>query len=245
MFILPLTWLIRVLSFLLNNFKKMKSIYLDEFIKQSQKKIAYVPLGTIEWHGRHLPIETDFMVAQKICEIISQKVNGYVLPPIYLGTDRERIKNNKKFVGMNAKLGKELEGSLYYLKPHVLFQMIECLVNSLKRQGFGSIYLITGHGGSKHIEVLRKIEEKYKNVFLFNPYKNTTVHAGHADEFETSLLWACYPDEEVKSKGIKIDKNDDFIRFQGYDAREKASMLIGEKMLNEIINNLTILIRHK
>lgn len=51
----------------------MKTTYLKEFIKHSQDGVAYIPLGTIEWHGEHLPIETDFMVAQKICELLSKK----------------------------------------------------------------------------------------------------------------------------------------------------------------------------
>jgi len=222
----------------------MKTTYLKDFKDYSQNKIAFVPLGTIEWHGNHLPIETDFLVAQKICEILSTKTRGYVLPPIYLGTDKMRVKGGKKFVGMNAKLGKELEGSLYYLKPHILLKMIDNLVINLIKQGFSKIYLITGHGGSKHIEVLNKIEKKYKNVILLNPFKFLSINASHADEFETSLLWACYPEEEKKSRKMIIGKDDDFVRFKGYDVREKASLAIGKKMLGEIISNLSRIIKH-
>ena len=160
----------------------MKTTYLNEFIGYSHNKIAFVPLGTIEWHGSHLPVETDFLVAQKICEILSGKIGGYVLPPIYLGTDRERKVGNKKFIGINSKLEKELPGSLYYLKPTVLSRMIEALAHNLMKQGFTKIYMVTGHTGSKQIEVLKKIEKKYKNVILFNPYKDLNVHGGHAGE---------------------------------------------------------------
>jgi creatinine amidohydrolase/Fe(II)-dependent formamide hydrolase-like protein len=138
---------------------------------------------------------------------------------------------------MNARLKKELPGSLYYIKPTVLSQMIEGLISSLIKQGFSKIYLITGHGGSKHVEVLGKIEKKYKNVSLFIPYDNLSVHAHHADEYEASLLWACYPEEEKKSRAVKISSSDDFIKYQGYDARETASLAIGKKMLKEIIKN--------
>ncbi len=217
----------------------MQTTYLKEFKSFSQNKIAYVPLGTIEWHGNHLPVETDFLVAQKICEVLSKKIKGYVLPPIYLGTDRERKIGSKKLVGMNSKLGKELDGSLYYLKPTTLFLMIEGLINNLSKQGFSKIYIITGHGGSKHIEVLEKIEKKYKNVIFYNPYKNLSIHAGHADEYETSLFWACYPEEETKSRKIKINSSDDFIKYKGYDVREKASLSVGRKMLDEIIKNFS------
>jgi creatinine amidohydrolase/Fe(II)-dependent formamide hydrolase-like protein len=73
------------------NIKFMKTTYLNEFIDHSKNKLVFVPMGTIEWHGNHLPVETDFLVAQKICEILSKRTKGYVLPPIYLGTSRERI----------------------------------------------------------------------------------------------------------------------------------------------------------
>jgi hypothetical protein len=99
--------------------------------------------------------------------------------------------------------------------------------------------MVTGHGGSKHIETLEKIEGKHKNAILFNPYKDLSVHAGHADEFETSLLWACYPEEEAKSRMIKIGSDDDFFRYKGYDVRDRASLLLGKKMMAEMIKNLS------
>ena len=141
--------------------------------------------------------------------------------------------------GMNAMLGKELKGNLYYLKPNILFALISGLVDNLIKQGFSKIYIITGHGGVKQVEVLKKIENKCKNVVILNPCKNLSVHAHHADENETSLFWACYPEEELKSRKIKIDSSDDFVKYQGYDAREKASLRLGKKLLSELIKNLS------
>lgn len=202
--------------------------------------MVFAPIGTIEWHGNHLPVETDFLVAQKIGEILSRKTKGYVLPPIYLGTSRERtIGGGKKFIGMNAFLKKELKGNLYYLKPNLLFALISGLVDNLIKQGFDKICIITGHGGIKQVEVLKKIENKYKNVIILNPYENLSVQVHHADENETSLFWACYPEEEMKSRIIKIDSNDDFVKYQGYDVREKASLKLGKKLLAEVIKNLS------
>lgn len=103
----------------------METTYLKEFINLVKNKIAYIPIGTIEWHGNHLPIETDFMVAYKICELLSKKNPGYVLPPIYLGTDRQRKVNGKKYIGMNSRLRKELPGSIYYLKPKLLLETLK------------------------------------------------------------------------------------------------------------------------
>jgi creatinine amidohydrolase/Fe(II)-dependent formamide hydrolase-like protein len=216
----------------------MKTTYLKEFIEYANKKTVFVPLGTIEWHGNHLPIETDFLVAQKICEILAKKNKAYCLPPIYLGTDKTRKVNGRDWIGMNSRFSKELQGSIYYLRPTLLFSMIQSLVDDLVKQGFSKIYLFTGHGGSKQVEVLKKIEDKNKNVVFFNPYENLSIDIHHADEYETSLFWACYPEEESKSGNIKIKKDDDFFKYRGYDVREKASLKIGKKILNEMITNL-------
>ncbi len=217
----------------------MKTTYLNEFIEHSKNKIVFVPVGTIEWHGSHLPVETDLLVAQKICEILSKKVKGYVLPPIYLGTDKERMRGGETFIGINAQLRKELAGNLYYLKPHILLAMISGLIDNLIGQGFEKIYIITGHGGSKQIEVLKNVEKKYKNVMLFNAFENLNVRARHADENETSVFWACYPEEEAQSRKIKIKSDDDYVKFKGYDPREKASLKLGKKLLRKIIENLS------
>ena len=216
----------------------METTYLKKFIDYSKKKVVFIPLGTIEWHGNHLPIETDFLVAQKICEVLSRKVKGYSLPPIYLGTDKERKVGNRKLIGMNSKLGKELQGSLYYIKPNLLLLMIESLVGNLIKQGFTKVYIVTGHAGSQQIEVLEKIAGKCKNVTFLNPFKDLSFDAHHADEYETSLLWACCPGEEEKSRKIKIAVTDDYLKYKGYDPRDKASLKIGKKMLDEIIKNL-------
>jgi creatinine amidohydrolase len=212
-------------------------IYLKEFAELSKKGVAYLPIGTIEWHGSHLPVETDFLVAEKICKIISKKIPGYVLPPIYLGTDRAKIVGGKRLAGMDKYLGKILPGSLYYLEPALFFRLIVSLAKNLKIQGFKKVFVITGHGGSKHIETLEKVVKKNPILHLINPYKDLTVHAHHADEYELSLFLACYPEEEKNIRKIKIGKNDDFFQYKGYDPRKKASLKIGNKILKEIINN--------
>ncbi|MDP1817968.1 MAG: creatininase family protein [Leadbetterella sp.] len=216
----------------------MKTTYLKEFIDYSAKKIAFVPMGTLEWHGNHLPIETDFLVAQKICELLNKKAKAYILPPIYLGTDRERVFGGKKFIGMNSRFGKELQGSVYYLKPALLFSMVQGLVDNLAKQGFAKIYIVTGHAGGKQIEILEKIEEYNRNVFLLNPYGVLSLNIEHADEYETSLFWACYPEQEAISRKTKIKDDDDYIKFVGYDPRERASLKLGNKILKDMISGL-------
>ncbi len=217
----------------------MKTTYLKEFIEYSKKGVAYIPIGTIEWHGNHMPIETDFLVAQKICELLSKKVKGYVLPPIYLATDKSGKINGKEFRGMDRHLKKKLIGSIYYLKPQLLYKILESLCDNLVEQGFKKIIIVTGHGASKQVEVLKKLEKSNKKIVFLNPYKNLIITAGgHADVEELSLFWALYPKEQQKSLKRKIPKDDGYFIYKGYDPREKASLSLGRKLLKQAIGDL-------
>jgi creatinine amidohydrolase len=142
--------------------------YLKDFEKMMKKGIAYIPLGTLEWHGNHLPIETDYLIAVKLCEELAKKKPGYILPPIYLGTDKFGIKRGKKLFGMDRHLEKKLPGNLYYIEPSLLEKLLIALGKNLKAQGFKKIFIIAGHAGSGHIEVLSRIAKKEKGVRLFN-----------------------------------------------------------------------------
>lgn len=209
----------------------MKSNYLTDFL---ETKTAYLPLGTIEWHGNHLPLETDLMIALFLCQSISQKFPGYILPPLYLGTDKETIINNEKYIGMDGYLKKRLPGNVYYLSPNLFAEVLEKIVHNLIIQGFKKIIIISGHAGSKQIAIIEKIEKEINQVIFVNLYNKINL-ISHADEYETSLLWACYPKEEEKSRSIKISNDDDFIKYIGYDPREKASIEIGLKILHQLI----------
>jgi creatinine amidohydrolase len=219
----------------------MKTTYLKEFINYSDKKIAYIPVGTLEWHGNHLPIETDFMVAQKVCEILSKKVPGYVLPPIYLGSGTKKKINGKWLIGMDKYLGKKLSGNLYFLEPDFFAKVLVSLGNNLMNQGFEKIFVIAGHSGKGQRKALLLANKKLNNLVIVDIYDTLderSMNIEHADENETSLLWACYPEEETKSRKIKIDKNNDYFKFIGYDPREKASLKLGNRILKWVIKDL-------
>ncbi len=213
----------------------MKTTSLKEYEEFVKKGIAYVPLGTIEWHGNHLPIETDFMVAEKICRILAEKYEGYVLPPIYLGAYGTKIIDGKELRGMDKRLGKALLGNLYFVKPDLFKEIILSVVQNLEDQGFKKVIIVTGHGGSNQVAKLTEIAEGDEKVLFINPYEMTD-HIAHADEGETSLLWACHPEEEAKSRAVTLTEDDDFVNFHGSDPLEKSSLELGKKHLDKMVN---------
>jgi creatinine amidohydrolase len=50
--------------------------------------VAYVPIGTIEWHGVHNPPGTDTLQAEGMAILCAQKGGGLAFPPLYYGESR-------------------------------------------------------------------------------------------------------------------------------------------------------------
>ncbi len=117
------------------------------------------------------------------------------------------------------------------------------MIKNLKVQGFAKIYLIAGHSGSGQIDSLRKAVKNRRGVYLINPWENISVEAHHADEYETSVLWACRPEEEKRGRSAIVLSDDDCFQYYGRDVRKKASLRLGKKILNEAVNNSLKLIK--
>ena len=205
----------------------MKTTYLDEYLKN---KIVYLPIGTFEWHGNHLPLETDAITAEKVCEEVSKIIPGYVMEPLYIATDVAE----GDLYGMQRHLKKQLAGEVYYLNQELFIQVVTAVTKNLLRDGFKKVVIVTGHAGSGQLTALEEIE-KTENVVTVNPFKDIEIHVQHADEYETSLFWSCRPEEEVKSRAKDISLKDDYFRFLGRDPRKDASVEKGKRLLKQMI----------
>ena len=63
--------------------------------------VAYLPLGTLEWHGPHLPLGADALQAQQFFRLLAKKVGGIVMPPLFVGPDRCCENSGKEDYGMD------------------------------------------------------------------------------------------------------------------------------------------------
>ena len=49
---------------------------------------AFIPIGTIEWHGVHNPTGADTLQAEGLSILCARKMGGLVFPPLYYGESR-------------------------------------------------------------------------------------------------------------------------------------------------------------
>jgi creatinine amidohydrolase len=56
--------------------------------RRQQCSVAYIPIGTIEWHGVHNPLGSDTLQAEGLAIMCAKKGGGLVFPPLYYGESR-------------------------------------------------------------------------------------------------------------------------------------------------------------
>jgi len=55
--------------------------------------IAYLPLGTLEWHGEHLPLGADGIQSQGFFLRLAAQADGIVLPMLFVGPELVQMEN--------------------------------------------------------------------------------------------------------------------------------------------------------
>jgi creatinine amidohydrolase len=67
--------------------------------------VAYLPIGTIEWHGHHAPVGLDTVKAHALAIRCAQAGGGLVFPPLYYGESREEALMEANAVDREAVAG--------------------------------------------------------------------------------------------------------------------------------------------
>ena len=182
-------------------------------IAKLDKNIPVVlPIAAIEQHGSHLPLATDRMIGAHFCKELDKKMEDQVLilPPISVGCSEHHT---------------DFEGSLSVQHLTMLQQMTD-IANCVVKYGFKNILIFNSHGGNQ------AIAGTFLEIFGFrNPSCQVIVvtwwkmaveklhkinesgqgGAGHAGEFETSLMLLIAPDlvhKDQISKKVNIPTYD-------------------------------------
>ncbi len=167
-----------------------------------QKPLAYLPLGTLEWHGEHLPLGADAIQSEALMIACAQQFGGIVLPPIFLGPDRRMEREDGSYlIGMDYAKStspeQPLTGSCYWVSYDFFKQLIENILEQLNRAGFKAVFA-DGHGPSRKTwtEMTSTWEKKYKMKLLGIPdaiKAEWNYMIDHAAKNETSITLYVQP----------------------------------------------------
>lgn len=188
--------------------------------------IAYLPLGTLEWHGYHLPLGSDGLQSKAFFIALAKRLGGIVLPTLFLGPDKYISKEGSDYYGMDIHSFDEsnpqqLAGSAYHVEDELFRQMMEATLRNLARAGF-KIVVAHGHGPSTNI--FRDTIDSWEKEFglkLFELWSiggkgNEGFMTDHAAYNETSLMLALYPELVHLDK---IANDSDMVGIWGDDPR--------------------------
>lgn len=197
--------------------------------------LAWVPVGTLEWHGRHLPVGLDAIKAHALCLRAADVAGGVVLPPNYC-----------------SMLGMRFPWT-FRQNPAVFARNYFDILVSLKKYGFKSIIILTGHYPPEQVLALMALSETFSTIYRapvaaipeFAMAQNSGYAGDHAAVWETSLMMELFP-ELVDAGELEKLSGLSFIDLwkkgiQGHNPADGASRELGAKTAEIITNNLASL----
>ena len=210
----------------------------------NKKKIAVIPVGSIEQHGPHLPISTDSDIVTEVARRICKKNNYLLLPTINYGVSFEHA----PYFNLS-------------LKESTLQRILSDLCLSLFENNIKTIFIINGHHGNlnaiKNIDKkIRKILKNKIKVFVLSYWHYMKRDFDHAGFVETSLMLSIsndvkmnlakkglvtdgFSDKEIKKLGRIASKSFPKVTKNGvWGDPRKATKKDGQKIFSEIIENL-------
>jgi creatinine amidohydrolase len=150
----------------------------------TDKSALLLPVGTIEWHGHHLPLGLDVLKARALAEVAADQCDGVVAPPVWLAAGGVPFPHTLK-----------LPGTL--IEP----LLTEAIVQ-LADDRFRVVCLVNGHYGLENTlatkraaaEAMRRTDAAVLAVADYELLIDEGARGDHAGEWETALLLAHRPD---------------------------------------------------
>lgn len=216
---------------------------------------AFIGLGGLEWHSKHLAVGNDALKAEKLCEQAAAKSGGFAFPTLWYGEPRvvslmeanhdedgaieshmgfKRDKFTESHFGKSAAEQINFYQELLY---HVLVQM-----NTLEMK---AVCLLCGHYPIYDwaSPVVDRFNANFSDTQAFAgieshyPPETEFVGGDHAAKWETSYLWYLRPDCVDMSVYVGREQ-EPLIGVMGDDPRQKASIEVGRRACELIVEGM-------
>ncbi len=230
---------------------QIEEITMEEFKKGLKKtKTLIIPFGTVEEHGRHLPLSTDTIIAVEVLRLVEERKKVFIAPPLHYGVCTTT----------------RLHPGTISITPETLRRITLDMVRDSFQKGIKNFILISGHGGGLHMNALKEVAEilveeiKGIRIAVVSPYEllwkelsgiAETTNDSHAGEIETSVMLALRPElvkgrskEEYPSfpKPMVVKEKLKYWPGGVWGNPEKASREKGEQVIALILEKITDII---
>ena len=178
----------------------------DQIVAEKQRcSIAYLAAGPLEWHGPAGPFGTDPLAAYEAAKRCAEAVGGVVLPPLYVGTERERQPQDLANMGFEDTdqyiLGMDFPLNpvpSYYFREDIFAIVIREYVRLMVKQGYKMVVIVNGHGAAGQVETTKRIAAEFNGetdtrVIVGFPAASLGFEGedpGHATRAEISTMMA-------------------------------------------------------
>ncbi len=166
--------------------------------------IAVLPVGSLEQHGKHLPLNVDYFLVEKVVHYVAESREDMVVLPTIVYA---RSAHHLMYTGTIS------------LQLETFINVVNDILVSLAKHGFRKVAIINGHGGnrgalSSAISKFQEVDIKHPLIVLANYYSFGTDKVkeiresgvggmAHAGEYETSLSLYLQPDLVEMDKAVK------------------------------------------
>ena len=170
--------------------------------------VLLLPIGSVEQHGPHLPLDTDANSATAVAEQAARRLDAppaLVLPPIWWGLSPYWL---------------PFPGTLS-LRPETVLALVADLGASVARHGFRRLVIVNGHGGNAGLIGVAATQLAEHGIRaaalaywdLIGPELGRLApgdggHIGHAGQTETSIQLFLQPDlvaQELATPDMGVD----------------------------------------
>lgn len=149
--------------------------------------VAYLPLGTLEHHGQHLPVGLDALTAHGICLGAAELGGGVVLPPFHHGVGGEHT----------AYPWTIMSGA-----PDAIETLLGETLARLSELGVRRAVILSGHFADEQRDLVTRVADRWNAAGSATSVVARTlgeapdppVLPDHAGRFESLVLHALDPD---------------------------------------------------
>ncbi|HME56145.1 MAG TPA: creatininase family protein [Candidatus Lokiarchaeia archaeon] len=201
---------------------------IDEF------PAAYIPIGSLEWHGKHLPLGFDGLKAEALLRRVAERLDkGVFFPTMYW----------RNYDTMN-----------FPLTMHTPSFSAWSIAKQLYGMGFKIIVMVTGHypaGQVKNVQsAATRLMKKHDDAYAIGIAEQFILQdlgyfGDHAARGETSLGLALFPERVDLASlpdGLPYMRRCKELGIMGQDPKLHATAEFGEQLVSAFVDRLTTII---